>query len=106
MMRVPDAKRLHYTYLRVWMQEKTVGRRPSARFARWDDGRFDVPHPSSFIPFFSLRHYGAPGGSRTHDLWLRRPTLYPAELRALARPKKRERRPEEAVSPSILGVSD
>jgi hypothetical protein len=26
--------------------------------------------------------YGAPGGSRTHDLWLRRPTLYPAELRA------------------------
>ena len=25
---------------------------------------------------------GAPGGSRTHDLWLRRPTLYPAELRA------------------------
>jgi hypothetical protein len=26
--------------------------------------------------------YGAPGGIRTHDLWLRRPTLYPAELRA------------------------
>ena len=25
---------------------------------------------------------GAPGGSRTHDLWLRKPTLYPAELRA------------------------
>ncbi len=25
---------------------------------------------------------GAPGGSRTHDLWLRRPTLYPTELRA------------------------
>ena len=27
--------------------------------------------------------YGALGGSRTHDLWLRKPTLYPAELRAL-----------------------
>jgi hypothetical protein len=27
--------------------------------------------------------YGAPGGSRTHDLWLRKPTLYPTELRAL-----------------------
>jgi hypothetical protein len=25
---------------------------------------------------------GAPGVSRTRDLWLRRPTLYPAELRA------------------------
>ena len=25
---------------------------------------------------------GAPGGSRTHDLWLRKPTLYPTELRA------------------------
>ncbi len=25
---------------------------------------------------------GAPGAIRTHDLWLRRPTLYPAELRA------------------------
>ena len=26
---------------------------------------------------------GAPGGSRTHDPWLRKPILYPAELRAL-----------------------
>src|SRR5436305_14423847 len=24
----------------------------------------------------------APGGGRTHSLWLRRPTLYPVELRA------------------------
>jgi hypothetical protein len=24
----------------------------------------------------------APGGDRTHNLWLRRPTLYPVELRA------------------------
>ncbi len=27
---------------------------------------------------------GAPGGSRTHDPWLRKPILYPAELRAQA----------------------
>ena len=26
--------------------------------------------------------YGAPGAIRTRDLWLRKPTLYPAELRA------------------------
>ena len=25
---------------------------------------------------------GVPGAIRTHDLWLRKPTLYPAELRA------------------------
>ena len=29
-----------------------------------------------------LKEIGALGGSRTHDLWLRRPTLYPSELRA------------------------
>ena len=28
---------------------------------------------------------GAPGGSRTHDPWLRKPILYPAELRALSK---------------------
>jgi hypothetical protein len=28
---------------------------------------------------------GAPGRIRTCDLWIRNPTLYPAELRALAR---------------------
>ena len=26
--------------------------------------------------------FGTPDGIRTHDLWLRRPTLYPAELLA------------------------
>ena len=36
--------------------------------------------PFSFLYIF----YGAPGGSRTHDLRLRRPTLYPTELRAQA----------------------
>ena len=31
------------------------------------------------------RSYGAPGGTRTHDPRLRRPVLYPAELRARRR---------------------
>ena len=35
----------------------------------------------------------APGGGRTHNLWLRRPTLYPVELRA-----QRER--ELAIDPA------
>jgi hypothetical protein len=29
----------------------------------------------------------APGEDRTHNLWLRRPTLYPVELRARVKPK-------------------
>ena len=29
-----------------------------------------------------LKEFGAPGEIRTHDLWLRRPTLYPTELQA------------------------
>ena len=29
----------------------------------------------------------APGGGRTHNLWLRRPTLYPVELRARTEPE-------------------
>lgn len=38
------------------------------------------------ISFLYLKkETGAPGGSRTHDLWLRKPTLYPTELRAQAR---------------------
>jgi hypothetical protein len=27
--------------------------------------------------------FGTPGRIRTYDLWLRKPTLYPAELRVL-----------------------
>ena len=39
--------------------------------------------PTAFCRLNTVRViYGAPGGSRTHDLWLRRPTLYPTELRA------------------------
>lgn len=38
---------------------------------------------TDFSERFSLGcFHGAPGGSRTHDLRLRRPTLYPTELRA------------------------
>ena len=37
---------------------------------------------SAFRNLQSAINSGAPGGSWTHDLWLRRPTLYPAELRA------------------------
>ncbi len=40
-------------------------------------GVFHLAQPGQFN--------GALGGIRTHDLWLRRPTLYPAELRAHGR---------------------
>ncbi len=33
------------------------------------------------------RRSSAPGGGRTHNLWLRRPTLYPVELRARTKPE-------------------
>src|SRR5512144_3302772 len=49
-MRVPDAKRCYYTYLRYRMQQKTEGRWTTVRFARLDDGRFGVPRP--FVPRF------------------------------------------------------
>ena len=51
--------------------------------------RIAVAH--SFVKHVCLRHkknthprvffYGVPGGDRTHNLWRRRPTLYPIELR-------------------------
>jgi hypothetical protein len=41
---------------------------------------FHDPHSAICIPQATFN--GAPGVSRTRDLWLRRPTLYPAELRA------------------------
>jgi hypothetical protein len=34
------------------------------------------------IPIEAFSVYGAPGEVRTPDLWFRRPSLYPAELRA------------------------
>ena len=45
-----------------------------------------------------------PGEIRTHDLWLRRPTLYPAELRAHLRKKDTPNLlyPEMAVLPEFL----
>ncbi len=48
---------------------------------------------------------GAPGGNRTPDLRLRRPTLYPSELRALnsyLHEASRERTPRSASSPSTV----
>ena len=30
-----------------------------------------------------IKTCGTPGAIRTHDLWYRKPTLYPAELRVL-----------------------
>ena len=46
---------------------------------------------------------GAPGAIRTRGLWLRRPTLYPAELRARKDPLKTERRPEGRLSFNTWG---
>ena len=63
----PDEKRIYYTYLIIWMQQEN-------QTLRWEGQTC-----GSFLYYF---FYGAPGGSRTHDLRLRRPTLYPAELRA------------------------
>ena len=34
----------------------------------------------SNILVFELNGFGAPGGTRTPDTWLRRPLLYPSEL--------------------------
>ena len=41
----------------------------------------------------SLRHFGTPGGGRTHGLSLRRRPLYPTELRAQIRYNPRQGRP-------------
>ena len=41
----------------------------------------------------SLRHFGTPGGARTHGLSLRRRPLYPTELRAQIRYNPRQGRP-------------
>src|SRR5258706_2409027 len=49
------------------------------RSARLWAGRIESPPMREEVTVVGV---GAPGGSRTHDLWLRRPTLYPAELRA------------------------
>ena len=46
------------------------------RAARHKENSTQALYPSA------LFSYGAPGAIRTHGLWLRRPTLYPAELRA------------------------
>ena len=36
---------------------------------------------SNQLSYWPENHFGTPGKIRTYDLWLRKPTLYPAELR-------------------------
>ena len=64
----PGEKRVYDTYLILWMQQ--------------ENQKFKMEEPNFWFFFNVYFFYGAPGGSRTHDLRLRRPTLYPAELRA------------------------
>ena len=45
---------------------------------------------------------GAPGRIRTCGLWLRRPTLYPAELRARSKTRTTERPPAALARPAGL----
>ena len=54
------------TFFRTWRMTP---------FSMWE---LQIKYPHSY-------QTGAPGGSRTHDPWLRKPILYPAELRALWR---------------------
>ena len=54
-----------------------------------------------FIPQSAIRNsqfLGAPGRARTCGIRIRSPTLYPAELRALVKPLKLQRRPTSTVS--------
>jgi hypothetical protein len=42
-----------------------------------------APFPTNHLSLVTHHFFkNAPGGGRTHNLWLRRPTLYPVELRA------------------------
>ncbi len=45
--------------------------------------QFRVLNENYKLELFTSSEYGVPGGIRTCDLWLRKPTLYPAELRVL-----------------------
>ncbi len=71
----PGEKRIYYTYLCRTMQQENQA------LYRKKTGSRPVYFIISVLSYKAVRT-GAPGGSRTHDLWLRRPTLYPAELRA------------------------
>ena len=58
----------------------------------WDQNRTTEENKQDFAGKIKTRYpdrisglivlYGGRDGIRTHDLWLRRPTLYPAELPA------------------------
>ncbi len=43
---------------------------------------YRIPYGDDPHDHYALRGDGAPGGDRTHNLRLRRPTLYPIELQA------------------------
>src|SRR4030095_16523639 len=71
--------------------QPTAGPRPGAELTHLLEGvGSNIPAPANIFvamnDHFSLRNCIfrgiAPGEDRTHNLWLRRPTLYPVELRA------------------------
>src|SRR5947207_788261 len=71
----------------------TIIRREVKRFgcceglAPWQLIRLRTREVSGHQSPFTSHLKNAPGGGRTHNLWLRRPTLYPVELRARVLPK-------------------
>jgi hypothetical protein len=81
------------------MHRTTVRQRRTMRGTRRTTAsRHRTAAPAPLID--SLRILSTPGGIRTPDLWLRRPPLYPAELRAQESPAsitRRPHRPEQGI---------
>src|SRR3990172_11259803 len=72
-----------------WITADPRGIKPPTAGVRPAVGRIRFPPSARTLVAALLWRAGscgtaesAPGGIRTHDLWLRRPTLYPAELLA------------------------
>jgi hypothetical protein len=63
-------------------RDAVSGASTASLFFSLNKGR-GIPHRHSRI--MSFEDYGAPGMIRTCDLWFRRPTLYPTELRVQER---------------------
>ena len=81
------SKKLKSTELtQIFCKRRAASGRVSAEFTAYyrlfppisASPRNDSNIPSMDITLCKI----APGGGRTHNLWLRRPTLYPVELRA------------------------
>ena len=70
------ARRICSAGWKHWLREFSRGENCSDR-ARCADRT-----PQRSVPDHVALSSNAPGGGRTHNLWLRRPTLYPVELRA------------------------